>query len=416
MNSISKHYRWELLALLSCAFFFHQFDRAIFGSLLTQIRSDLFLSGKQVGVVSSTLFLVLALMIPIAGFASDRLSRKKIIVFSLIVGGIGTFFTGIAGGVAGLIVFRSILMGGAGALYAPAAYPMIAQYHHETRSTALAVHQSALYFSLMSSGFFAVGFSSRLGWRGTFLLLGILGILLACLLAFRIRNDKSNAVSESPNGGKSTESPLKSTLRFFKNRNVLLLTLGYTSIVFVNNSYVVWAPSFVESKFGLPLIQAAGYTMLYHHLAAFFGIVSGGILTDRFVRRFTRFRLVLQFSALLLGVPGIVLFGMGNCLTAIWYAAAWFGFFRGVYEANTHAAVFDYVRAEHRGTTVGLMTMTAYLIGAFSPLLLGWSVSRYGEASGLSYGFTTLASAYLFGAIGVFIAWRLSKKRRSFGN
>lgn len=410
MNSSSKYDRWELLVLLSCAFFFHQFDRAIFGSLLSQIRTDLSLSGTQSGVASSTLFLVLAALIPLAGFASDRWSRKYIIILSLVFGSLGTVFTGFAGGVIALIVFRSILTGGAAAFYSPSAYPLLAEYHKRTRSTALAVHQGALYFSLMTSGFIAVFTSEYLSWRGAYVLFGVFGLFLSGVLVLRLRNDTGR--SGPGRIAAPVDSPRRAVKRFFGNRTLLLLTAGYTSIVFVNNSYIVWAPAFIEDKFELPNLEAAGYSMLYHHLAAFFGIILGGVLTDRLVGRFVRVRLFLQGIALLLGVPGIILFGSGQTLTTALVATALFGFFRGVFEANTHAAVFDYVDPEHRGATVGLMTMTAYLIGAISPFLLGLAVSLSGETDGLSYGFSFLATAYLTGSLAVLWAWHRAGEKK----
>jgi len=61
-STVAWHYRWELLALLSCAFFFHQADRAIFGVVLPKIKSDLQLTDAQLGMVSSVLFFTLALL------------------------------------------------------------------------------------------------------------------------------------------------------------------------------------------------------------------------------------------------------------------------------------------------------------------------------------------------------------------
>ena len=81
---MSKHYKWFLIALLSCAFFFHQADRALFGLLTIPIQNDLHLTDVQIGWINTTLSWTLAAMTVVAGFLGDRLSRKWIITLSLI--------------------------------------------------------------------------------------------------------------------------------------------------------------------------------------------------------------------------------------------------------------------------------------------------------------------------------------------
>ncbi|MDR2117886.1 MAG: MFS transporter [Planctomycetaceae bacterium] len=417
MSSTPK-YRWELLALLSCAFFFHQADRAIFGVLLSSIKEDLKLSDDQLGFAASVLFFTLAVMVPIAGYIADRFSKKWIITISLIFWSFATLLTGLAQGFAGIILFRSVATAGGESFYAPSAYPLLAAYHTATRSIAMAVHQAALYAGLMFSGFLAAGIAHYFGWRGAFFLFGCCGILLGGVFIFRLRDLPKNIISSEnqsnqPNQSDQQTNPSLSLQKvslqkaisiFVRNPTVLLLTAGFTAIVFVNNAFVVWAPVFIESKFSVSKIEAGGYVMLYHHLTAFCGILCGGFLTDRLVVCFPRFRLFVQFSAMLLGAPAIYCFGMSGSLSAAWFAVAVFGLFRGFYETNTHAAVFDTVEPQYRGMTVGLMTMTAFLIGSTSTILLGRLSTIFGVKDGLSYGFALLSVAYLIGAIAVFTA------------
>ena len=149
---VSKSYKWELLALLSVAFFFHQADRALFSVMLIPIQNELGLTDGQMGAIGSWMFATLAVMVPIAGFMGDRLSRKWIITCSLIFWSCATALTGMATGVVGLILFRSVATGGGESFYAPSAYALIASYHKKTRSLAFSVHQAALYVGLMCSG------------------------------------------------------------------------------------------------------------------------------------------------------------------------------------------------------------------------------------------------------------------------
>ena len=131
--------------MLSCAFFFHQADRALFGLLTIPIQDDLHLTDVQIGWINTTLSWTLAAMTVVAGFLGDRFSRKWIITLSLIAWSLMTICMGFIGGFAGALFFRSIATGVGESFYAPSAYALIAVHHKETRSVALSIHQAALY-------------------------------------------------------------------------------------------------------------------------------------------------------------------------------------------------------------------------------------------------------------------------------
>ncbi len=84
--SVPRSYKWELLALLCLAFFFHQGDRAIFGVVATEIQEDLHLDKGQIGLVATILFWTIALMTPIAGYLGDVLRKKFMITGALQIG------------------------------------------------------------------------------------------------------------------------------------------------------------------------------------------------------------------------------------------------------------------------------------------------------------------------------------------
>ncbi len=397
-----RFYRWELLVLLCGAFFLHQGDRAIFGVLLSSIQSDLGLTDAQLGMIGTALFVTLACMMPVAGYVGDLWSRKWIVVCSLIFWSAATGVTGMAQGVLWLIAFRSVATAGGESFYAPAAYPLLAAYHQQTRALAMSVHQAALYLGLMTSGFLGGEIADRWGWRSAFFVFGGAGIVLGFLLVFRLKDAPHAAAS-----GPTTDArigPVEALGIMFRTPTALLLTVGFAAIVLVNNAYVFWAPAFVEEKFDLPAKIAGRDAMLYHHLAALVGVLIGGRVADAFVGRRRQFRLELQSTAMLLGVPAIVGMGLATSLTATWIAMATLGFFRGLYESNTHASLFDVIPPRYRASAVGMLVMLAFLAGSVSPWALGQCREIFPTGRGLSYGFAALSIAYLIGGLAVLAA------------
>ena len=388
----SSHYKWVLIALLSGAFFFHQADRALFGLLTVPIQADLGLTDIQIGWINTTLSWTLALMTVVAGFAGDRLSRKWLITVSLIAWSLMTVCMGFIGGFVGALFFRSVATGVGESFYAPSAYALIAAHHRETRSLALSIHQAALYFGLMVSGVLTAWALGLLGgWRHVFIAFGLAGAALGLVFVFALRDEPAAPrVPSAPSPRSSLKDGLKA---YFHNPSALCATAGFVAIVFVNNAYLFWAPKYAAVKYALDVGEAGKGVMLGHHLFAFGAILLGGVVTDRFVRRMPRFRLGFQILALLGGVPALLALGLAPSFAGMLVAAAAYGVFRGFFEVNTHASLFDVVPPQYRSTAVGLLNMIAFFFGGLSGIAMGALSHRWG-VRGFEIGFAVMAAAY----------------------
>ena len=404
-----RNYKWCVLGMLSCAFFFHQADRALFGLLTIPIQQDLGLTDVQIGWINTVLSWTLAAMTMIAGFAGDRFSRKWLITGSLIFWSLMTVLMGLAdnwcflgwsiSAFAVVMFLRSIATGGGESFYGPSAMALLASHHRQTRSVAFSVHQAALYVGLMSSGVLVAGALGILGsWRQVFVLFGAAGLLLGIGFIWFLKDVRCE---EKKGGGASLSGGLRA---FFCNPSALCATAGFVAIVFVNNAYLFWAPKFMAMKFGSDVGSAGAQTMFWHHLFAFAAILFGGVVTDRFVRRFPRFRLGFQILALLCGAPCLVLVGFAPSATLMVVMTAAYGVFRGLFEVNTHASVFDVVAPCHRSTVVGCMVMSAFFFGGLSGVVMGALAQNYG-VRGFEIGFVLMGGAYALGALVMMISF-----------
>ena len=384
--------------MLSCAFFFHQADRALFGLLTIPIQDDLHLTDVQIGWINTTLSWTLAAMTVVAGFLGDRLSRKWIITLSLIAWSLMTICMGFIGGFAGALFFRSIATGVGESFYAPSAYALIAVHHKETRSVALSIHQAALYVGLMVSGLAVAWMLGFLGtWRNVFIAFGAAGCALGVFFIWALR-DGTNSCSNRRTQLSTSNFRLSTSLRaYFCNPSALCATAGFVAIVFVNNAYLFWAPKFAAEKFAIGVGEAGKGVMLWHHLFAFAAILAGGIVTDHFVKKMPRFRLGFQSVALLCGAPALLWIGLAPSFASLLVAASAYGVFRGFFEVNTHASLFDVVAPDHRSTAVGLLNMIAFFFGGLSGVAMGALSQRWG-VRGFEIGFGIMAAAYALGA------------------
>lgn len=389
----SKKYKWELLLLLWIAFFLNQADRQIFSVVLPLVKDDLGLSDAQAGLIASSLVWTYGLLVPVAGFAGDKWSRKFIIGASLCFWSIATLLTGTSSTLLQFVLLRGIATGGGEAFYAPAANALISEEHKNRRSFALAIHQSAVYFGIILSGLIAGYIAQHYGWRSAFYLFGGLGIVIAIIIFYRLKKDLPQQVFEKV-------SVLQTAKSVAEKPTAVLLTMAFACMIFVNVGYLAWMPSLLVDKFGLTLTQAGFSSMFYHHVGAFAGVIIGGVIADKTARKNNRNRLLLQTFSLLAGAPFIYWIGMGSTEIVTYAALFLFGIFRGMYDSNIFASLFEVVAPAVRSSAAGLMLMCAFLVGAFSPYLLGVLKPTLGLAAGLSW----LWLGYVAGGVFIFVA------------
>ena len=391
--------KWLTLGFLCLAFFFYMSTRQMFGLLVIPIQKETGLTDIQLGFIDTVMFWTLAAVVPFAGMLGDRFSRTHIIAGAIFFWGLFTALTGLAGGLISLIALRSVAITAAQTFYGPSAYALIADKHKETRSVALSCHQGAMYTGMLCSGVMVAELLRWFGsWRGVYALFGGLTMLVgvAFFLVFCLK--KGERVEKVERVGKVERKSLMAGMKaFFSNPAAICAGAGFVALNFVANGYGAWAPKFIAGKFGLGVGETAKGVMFYPNVAAMVAVLFAGFLTDAMVKRNRAFRLVLQIGALLVGVPAMVAFGFTDSTVVIWTSLVTWGIARGLFQANSHASVFDVVPKESRSSAIGFLNMMTCLVGSLSPLAIGVLSHRYG-VKGFEIGFSALGVVLLVAA------------------
>ena len=172
------------MAFLCLAFFFYMSDRQLFGLLVPLIREDTGMSNVQIGMIDTVLYWVIAAMMPLSGFAGDRWPRTRVITVAVLGWGALTLLTGFAGGLLGFVILRSVLCTSVQTFYGPSAYALMADEHKATRTTALSLHQGAMYTGMLVSGALVAVILAKFGsWRWVYFLFGGATILVGIAFA-----------------------------------------------------------------------------------------------------------------------------------------------------------------------------------------------------------------------------------------
>src|SRR5262245_28633649 len=384
-------YKWSVVAMLWFVCFFNYADRQAIFSVFPLLKAEMGLSDVQLGIVGASFMWVYAGAAPFAGLVGDRFRRKTLIIGGLIFWSLITIATAVSTRYWHLVLFRA-LEGFGEAFYFPASMSLVSDYHGpNTRSRAMSIHQSSVYAGTIAGGTVAGFFGQYYGWRSSFYLFGSLGVALGALLLGLLKEPRRGQAErlesriETDAGLDSSESDLKSTLReICGHPMVRVLMVVFVGANFVAMIFLTWMPSFLYRKFGMSLSMAGLSGTAYLQVASVVGVMVGGVLADRAVKRAPGGRMWIQSFGLMAGVPFIFLTGWTLSAPVLILAMSGFGFFKGMYDANVWASLHDVVRPELRATAVGVMNAIGWLGGGIAPVAIAAASQHYGMSASLS--------------------------------
>ena len=402
VNVNSKSYKWEIIFLLWVAYFLNQADRQVFNTVLPHIQEFLGATDATMGLISTCFNIFFACTVPFAGYFADRLSRSKIIIFSVALFSVATMFTGYASPVVLMILMRSIATGVGEAIFGPTYPAIIAEYHDgSTRARAMSIHQTAYYIGVIASGFLAGLIADKMGWQYSFLIFGAAGVLFTFVLLLRLR-DKSPAQQKTETTQSAKPSFFEAMAAIFKVPTAVCMIFGFTSLIFVLTGYLTWMPKCLMETFNLSAASAGFNSMFWTHAAAFVGVLVAGSLSDKLAasKGGGKNRLILQAGGLLLAAPCIVLMGLSKEIWVVYAALAGFGFFRAFFDANTYSILYDVISERYHSSSSAVLQMFGFGMGSLAPLILGLLSPKLG----LSGGIATLSVIWVVAGVVLLVA------------
>ena len=157
---------------------------------------------------------------------------------------------------------------------------------------------------------------------------------------------------------------LSESLRAVWSTPTAIMLMGaFVCANFVAVVLLSWMPAFLYEKFHMSLAMSGLTATLFAQLASMVGSISGGWMADAWRSRSPRGRMLVQAIGVFGGAPFVALCGLTQSVTMLIVALTAWGFFKGLYDANIFASVFDVIRPEARGTAAGFMNTVGWLGG-----------------------------------------------------
>ena len=403
-------YKWVMLGMLAVTYFLMHASRQVFNASLPQIKVDLASHGAtdaQLGLSRTIFLFAYGLMVPFAGIAADFFRRKWVIVVGTLFFSTSVFFTGFSDSMLMLFILYGFMNGIGQCMIPGAASSLVAQYHTETRSTALSIYQSALYVGVLISSVAAgwLGGSSSSGWRISFWAFGGVAMVWMVVLTLFLRNTPALKVQ-----GEEVKPKFKDALAAFCAKpSAWLLTFAFGMLVFGSNCFRTWMPAFLQGQkeWGLTPGSAAFHAVFWFYLGSFLGIALGARTSDKLSTKRRGIRLTIMAVGLALSAPtmaGMVL------VPSLWLSCVmmfFFGLGGGFFDCNLYAGLFDVVAPRYRSAAMGFYLSGAFFIGCPATAVLGWVGHNYS----LQTGMAIFGGTYALGALAIFATRAVFFKR-----
>jgi len=410
----SPRYKSYLLTVLLLVAAFSSVDSVALGLLLQDIKLDLHLTDTQLGLMTGMAFALFYSVagVPIARWA-DRGNRVAIIAITAALWSAMVALYALAGNFLQLLLIRvGVAVGEAGCN--PAALSLIAD-HFTRAERPYAVGRYALGWPLCwLVGYFATGWLNQFfGWRITFVLLGLPGLVVAALVWFTLREPRLMQSTSASDIGDDvgTSASVKETLRhLYANATARHLLAFWIIAAFFTAGAATFQPAFLIRSYGLKTGELGTWFTVISGLTGLLGTYSGGKWASRCAADNEHLQLkviAVAYSCLALSA-GFMYLSMHRYTAIAMMAVA--GLVVSLPNGPLFATLQSLLPVHKRATSTAVIFLLSNLIGAgLGPMAAGALSDALHPLFGLEslrYALLALCPGYLWGG---WHLWRASQ-------
>jgi len=375
--------RHQVLAWICSLSIITYLDRVCISTSAPYISRDLGLTPFEMGLAFSAFAMAYALFEVPGGWLADRIGPRKVITRIVVWWSVFTAFTGLVNRLWTLVAVRFAFGAGEAGMYPNSAKVFSRWVPASERGQATGLMWTYARSGGAISPLLVVVMLGYMGWRTTFWVFGLLGVVWAIFFWYWFRDhpEEKKGVNEAElqiiRSGHIPRDEMNHVRvpwrRLVSSGNLWAICWMYFCMAYPWYFYITWLPTYLMSR---------GLSMAYAGLPLAFGAVGctlGGFLTDYVVRRTQnlRHRRYIGFGGFFLGslamVSSVVI---DNPVGAV-VAFALSSFFGDMALASCWAVCMD-VGHELAGTVSGAMNMWGNLAGSVAPWVMGLLFQTFG--------------------------------------
>jgi len=370
-------------------------DRSLLTILVEPIRADLALDDNQLGLLSLAFATFYALFGLAIGRLTDTGSRSRLLSISVGVFSAATVACGWAQNFIQLFLARVVVgVGEAGSV--PSKYSMIGDYFPpERRASALSLMQAGLGIGpplgLIVGGILADG----IGWRATFWIVGLPGIVVALLIARAVK-EPPRARYERSAESRELPSIRETVWTLARNRSFGFIVLAFSATTFAIYGVGYWMPSFLVRSHAIDVSEVGVLYGSTVGVSMVLGLLMGAALASRLLKRDRRWEVWMPgLVNLIIAGTYLVIFTTPSLGVALAFVALT-TFCLGLTVGPASAAIQSIVGARMRGVAVSITMLISALLGqGMGP----WAIGAISNALSESRGEGSLGAALLLAPV-----------------
>ncbi len=374
-----RRHRWGMVAIFFLFMLLHQSDKLLIGPLTTPIMNTFGIDEAQMGMVFSGALLVGAIMYPLWGYLYDRYARSKLLALAAFIWGSTTWLSAIAPTFSTFLFTRAST--GIDDSSYPGLYSLISDYFGpQMRGKIYGLLQLTQPLGYMVGLLVATLLGSILGWRAVFYITGSLGLVMAVLIFFFVK--------EAPRGQAEPELEdleemgvyrfdKRIALGLFRKSSFrLLIAQGFVG-VFPWQVITFWFFRYLETERNYSSDQVL-MTMAPAVLVLALGYFVGGSVGDWMFKRTPRGRMLVSMAAVLIGAVlltltmNVPIANQGLFMGLLMLTALFIPFAA----PNVVSTVYDITLPEVRSTALAIESFIENGGAALAPLLAGLIATR----------------------------------------
>lgn len=382
--------RWSIVGLLMALCFISHLNRismSVAGD--ERIMKEFSIPPEQMGFVYSAFLIVYTLFMIPGGFFIDRFGTRTALMamgfgsalFGAITGVVGWGFVA-----AGQVWFSLIIVRGLMGFFTTPLHPGCARAVGNCvplpkRSLANGLVGGAALLGIACTYKIFATLIERFGWPNAFVITGVCTALIS--VAWMLYSDQpaasrspAPAAASSPIGAEKAKAASSDWLTLLKNRNLILLTLGYAAVGYFQYLFFYWMHYYFDEVLHLGKSASQFYAGI-PPLAMAVGMPLGGWLSDR-SQRSLGYRWGRALVPMVGMMTGAVMLYLGIIAKDPVWIVTWFSLALGAVGAceGPFWATAVEVGGRRGGTAAAIFNTGGNAGGLLAPVVTPW-VSKY---------------------------------------
>lgn len=374
--------RYQILGLVFISVVINYLDRSNISVAAKALSEDLDLDKIKMGLIFSAFgWTYASLQIP-GGILVDKIKARVLYAIILTLWSVATLLQGLVNSFSALVGLRASI----GVFEAPS-FPInnaIATkwFPEEERASAIAFYTSGQYIGLAFLTPLLAYIQTALGWRGLFVVSGIVGIVWAVVwyVFYRDPHQHKSVNKEELAHIEKGETPVKQERKPFKwadlkyafiYKKLWGLYLGQFCLGSTFIFFLTWFPTYLQEQKGIDLVKS-GIVGSIPFFGAFLGVIISGLLSDRLIKRGVSKEIARKTPVIAgLLLSSSIIFANYTTSTTLTIAFLTLAFFGTGFASIAWVFVSTIAPKEHIGLIGGVFNLMGGLSAVIVPLVVG---------------------------------------------